>query len=37
MNKSFGTAKIENDLSKIGYSISTEIGCGTYGRVYAGW
>jgi len=35
--KSFGTTKIENDLSKIGYSISTEIGCGTYGRVYGGW
>jgi serine/threonine protein kinase len=37
MNKSFGTTKIENDLSKIGYSISTEIGRGTYGSVYGGW
>jgi len=37
MNKIFGAqSKLDDDLNTIGYSVSTEIGTGTYGKVYEG-
>ena len=37
MNKIFGAnSKLDDDLNTIGYSVSTEIGRGTYGKVYEG-
>ena len=37
MNKICGVkSKLDDDLNTIGYSVSTEIGSGTYGKVYEG-